>query len=118
MESDNASMDDSNVIPHEQYVKHCEESVVPNDASSAQDELHEYSAFPDDSVYTRLKIQKDQLAWYEQCAKLELTDKERKLQSQMCTFITERKLREEMLNEKIESLQKQLEHTVKQKLDI
>ena len=42
MESDNASMEDSNVIPYEQYVKHCEESVVPSDASSAQDELHEY----------------------------------------------------------------------------
>ena len=111
-------MDDSNVIPYEQYVKHCEESVVPNDASSAQDELHEYSAFPDESIHTRFKIQKDQLAWYEQCAKLELTDKERKMQSQMCTFITERNLREETLNEKIESLQKQLEHSVKQKQEI
>ena len=106
MESDSASMDDSNVIPHEQYVKHCEESVVPNDASFAQDELHEYSAFPDDSVYTRLKIQKDQLAWYEQCAKLELTNKEWMMESQMCTFITERNLREEILKGEIVSLQK------------
>ena len=118
MESDNASMDDSNVIPYEQYVKHCEESVVPSDASSAQDELHEYSVFPDDSIHTRLNIQKDQLAWYEQCAKFELTEREQMMKSQMCTFIIERNLREETLNEKIVFLQKQLEQSIKQKQEI
>ena len=80
--------------------------------------MHEYSVFPDESIHNRLKIQKDQLAWYEQCAKFELTNKERMMESQMCTFITERNLREGMLNEKIESLQKQLEHTGQQKLEI
>ena len=95
--------------------------VVPSSAFSAHNddhELHEYTAFPDDSLHTRLKICRDQLAWYEQCAKFELTEREQMLESQMCTFITERNLREETSREELFSLQKQLDQTVKQKQEI
>ena len=120
-DSDNANMGNSNIVPYEQYVKHNEESVVPSSASSVQNddhELHEYTTFPDDSLHTRLKICRDQLAWYEQCAKFELTEREQRMESQMCTFITERNLREETLKKELVSLQKQFDQTVKQKQEI
>ena len=94
-------MDNNNVIPYEQYVKHNVESVVPSGASSVVNnacELHENTVFiPDDSLTTRFNIYKDQVATYEQRAKFELIEWEQKMDSQMRTFLTERNLREENL---------------------
>nr|GEW32404.1 hypothetical protein [Tanacetum cinerariifolium] len=73
LDSDNADMGNSNVIPYEQYVKHNEEFVVPSGASSIQYDdymLHENSVYvPDDSFTTTFNIYKDQVAIYEQHAK-------------------------------------------------
>nr|GFB71799.1 hypothetical protein [Tanacetum cinerariifolium] len=93
LDSDSADMGNSNVIPYEQYVKHSEESVVPSGASSVQYDdymLHENSAnVLDDSFTTTLNIYKDQVAIYEQRAKIELTDREQKMDDQMRMLIQE-----------------------------
>nr|GEV59680.1 UBN2 domain-containing protein [Tanacetum cinerariifolium] len=67
------------------------ESVVPSGASSVQYDyymLHENSAYvPDDSFTTTLNIYKDQVATYKQRAKFKLTDREQKMDDQMCMLI-------------------------------
>nr|GEW94391.1 retrovirus-related Pol polyprotein from transposon TNT 1-94 [Tanacetum cinerariifolium] len=88
-----ADMSNSNVIPYEQYVKHNEESIVPSGASSVQYDdymLHENNAYiPDDSFTTTLNIYEDQVAIYEQHAKIELTDREQKMDDQIHMLIQE-----------------------------
>lgn len=80
VESDTANMGNNHVIPYEQYVKHDDVSVLPCSASSVLNDdyvLHVNTAFiPDDSLTTRLNIYKDQVAIYEQRAKIELTERE------------------------------------------
>nr|GEW50267.1 reverse transcriptase domain-containing protein [Tanacetum cinerariifolium] len=116
LDSDSADIGNSNVIPYEQYVKHNEESVIPSGASSVQYDdymLHENSAYvPDDSFTTTLDIYKDQVAIYEQRAKFKLTDREQKMDDQMCMLIQEHNFREEKLKKKLHSLQLQLNQTI------
>lgn len=119
VESNTADMGNTNVIPYEHYVKHNVESVVPNDESSVDHdlcELDEYTAnVADDTLTTRIKILKDQVTIYQQRAKFELTEREQKMDWQMCAYITERNLKEEALRKEIKSLQNQIDQTVKQK---
>jgi hypothetical protein len=88
-ESDIANMGNSNVIPYKHYVKHNEASVVPNSASSVLNDgyvMHENTAvIPDESLTTKHNIYNDQVAIHEQHAELELTEREQKMDNQMCT---------------------------------
>ena len=58
------------------------------------------------------------MTFYHQRAKFELTEREQKMNWQMCNYITENNLKEEALKRKIKSLQKKIDHTVKQKQEI
>nr|GEW28995.1 retrovirus-related Pol polyprotein from transposon TNT 1-94 [Tanacetum cinerariifolium] len=119
LDSDNADMSYSNVIPYEQYVKHNKESIVPSGASSVQYDdymLHENSTYvSDDSFTITLNIYKDQVAIYEQRAKFELIDHEQKMDDQMRILIQEHNFREEKLKKELHSLQLQLNHTIHHK---
>ena len=81
-ELDIANMGNSNFVPYEQYVMHNVDPVVSSDISSVDDnvcELDEYIAVaPDDTLTTRINILKDQVRCYEQRAKFELTEREKK----------------------------------------
>ncbi|GJX06899.1 hypothetical protein Tco_0194831 [Tanacetum coccineum] len=112
----------SEVLNLENAIDHHEipnEFVVPSGASSVQYDdnmLQENSAYvSDDSITTRLNIYKDQVAIYEQRAKFDLTDREQKMDDQMCILIQERNFREEKLKKELHSLQLQLRHTVQHK---
>nr|GEW76008.1 hypothetical protein [Tanacetum cinerariifolium] len=119
LDSDSTDMGNSNIIPHEQYVKHNKglvipsgESFVPNDAYV----MHENSAYvPDDSFTTTLNIYKDQVAIYEQHEKFKLTDRESKMDDQMRMLIQERNFREEKLKKELHSLQLQFNHAIHHK---
>jgi hypothetical protein len=120
--SHTTNMGNSDVLPCEQYMNHNEESIVPCSASFVVDndcDLHEHTVYiPDDTMTTRLNILKDQMTYYEQRAKFELTEREQKMDWKMCAYIIERNLKEETLKQELKSLQNQLDQTVKQKQEI
>jgi hypothetical protein len=122
VDSDVVDMENSNVDPCEQHVKHNEVSVEPCCASSVLNDdyvLHENTAFiPDDSLTTRLNTLKDQVTIYEQRAKFELTEREQKMDWQMRVYVSEHNKKEETLKMELESLKKQLDQSVKQKQEI
>ncbi|GJW96707.1 retrovirus-related pol polyprotein from transposon TNT 1-94 [Tanacetum coccineum] len=80
IDSTSVDMGNSNVIPYEQYLSVDNISVVPSCASSALNDVCVSSdnvAFvPHDPIATELKIYKEQVTIYEQCAKFELTERE------------------------------------------
>jgi hypothetical protein len=122
VDSDVVDMGKCKVDPCEQHLKHNEVSVVQCSASSVLNDdcvLHEYTAYsPDDSLTTRFNILKDQVAMYEQRARFELTGREQNMEWQMRAYISENNLKGETLKKELQSLQKQLDQTVKQKQEI
>jgi predicted nucleic acid-binding Zn-ribbon protein len=112
----------NNIVPYEQYVKHNVESVVPSDISSADEEmcdLHEYTVVaPNDTLNTRINTLRDQVSFYEQRAKFELTEREQKMELQMHAYITEQNLKEMAFKQEIQSIQSQLERAFKEKQEI
>ena len=120
--SNSVDMGNTNVIPYEQYAKHNDESVAQNDESPENHNMCDvigYSAYvPDDTLTTRIKILKDQVTIYQQRAKFELTEREQKMDWQMCAYITETNRKEEALRREIRSLQNQIEQIVQQKQEI
>ncbi|PWA78868.1 Retrovirus-related Pol polyprotein from transposon TNT 1-94 [Artemisia annua] len=122
IDSNSADMGNSNVVPYEQYLKQSVETALPSDDSSVNNDTCEYDEYtaviPDDTLTTRINILKDQVNMYQQRAKFELTEREQKMNWQMCTYITERNLKEEELRGEIKSLQNQIDQTVKQKQEI
>ncbi|GJV35116.1 integrase, catalytic region, zinc finger, CCHC-type containing protein [Tanacetum coccineum] len=89
IDSNNADMGNSNVIPYEQYLTTNDVSVVPSCASSAPNTAY---VLIDNNVYTpneplviELAIYKEQVAIYEQRAKFELTEREQRMDDQMRT---------------------------------
>jgi hypothetical protein len=115
-------MENSNIISYERYVSENGPSVVLSNTASVdliEYELHEHIVCnPDDSLTTRLNILKDQVSIYEQRAKFELTEREQKMEWQMRAYITENNSKQETLKRELISLQKQLNQSVKQKLEI
>ncbi|PWA93819.1 Integrase, catalytic region, Zinc finger, CCHC-type, Peptidase aspartic, catalytic [Artemisia annua] len=122
IDSDPADMGNSNVVSCEQYLKRNVETALPSDDSSVENEIGEYDEYtaviPDGTLTTRINILKDQVNMYQQRVKFELTEREQKMDWQMCTYITERNLKEEELRMEIKSLQNQIDQTVKQKQEI
>ncbi|GJZ25691.1 hypothetical protein Tco_0569944 [Tanacetum coccineum] len=117
IDSDNADMGNSNVIPYEQYMTSNDVSVVPSDASYAPNNAY---VLIDDNVHTtheplvtELAIYKEQVAIYEQRAKFELTEREQRMDDQMRTFIQSRNQMEEKLKQELHSVKLQLNHSLK-----
>ncbi|GJU06265.1 hypothetical protein Tco_1122695 [Tanacetum coccineum] len=73
IDSTSVHMGNSNVIPYEQYLSVDNISVVPSYTSSALNNVcvssDNYAFVPHDPIATELKIYKEQVAIYEQCAK-------------------------------------------------
>ena len=122
MDSNSENTGNTNVIPYEHYLKNDVESVVPSDDSFANLEPCEPDHFTDyvsdDTLTTRIKILKEQVTMYQQRAKFELTEREQKMNWQMCAYITETNLKEEELRKEINFLKNQLDQTVNQKQEI
>ncbi|GJR42581.1 retrovirus-related pol polyprotein from transposon TNT 1-94 [Tanacetum coccineum] len=76
-----------NVIPYEKYLLVDNISVVPSCVSSALNDVcvssDNYAFVPHDPIATELKIYKEQVAIYEQCAKFELTECQQRIDDQM-----------------------------------
>jgi hypothetical protein len=122
VELDIAYMGNSNFVPYEQYVKHNVNSVVSSDISSVDDNVCEHDEYtavaPDDTLTTRINILKDQVRCYEQRAKFELTEREKKMDWKMHAYITEQNLKEEVFKQEIKSVKNQLDRAVKEKQEI
>ncbi|GJU56107.1 hypothetical protein Tco_1229821 [Tanacetum coccineum] len=87
IDSNNANMGNSNVIPYEQYLTTNDVFVVPSCASSALNTAYVLSDnnvhTPNELLVTELAIYKEQVAIYEQCAKFKLTEREQRMDDQM-----------------------------------
>ncbi|GKG25076.1 hypothetical protein Tco_0395704, partial [Tanacetum coccineum] len=98
IDSASADMGNSNVIPYEHYLTANNISVVPSCASSVPNDacvLHDIDAYvPHDPIATELNIYKEQVAIYEQRATFELTEREQKMDEQMCMRIQDHNKKE------------------------
>ncbi|GJX25388.1 hypothetical protein Tco_0231684 [Tanacetum coccineum] len=120
----------SNIIPYDQYVEDNEEHVVQSNVSSVRndalmsilDEMHEQGVqsmsvnkqdkVVNDSVTSELARYKELVGVYEQRAKFELTDRERKIDEQMRIIISDRNRKETSLKSELHSAQLQLRSTL------
>ncbi|GKA81363.1 hypothetical protein Tco_0788055 [Tanacetum coccineum] len=122
---------DSNIIPYDQYVEDNEEHVVQSNVSSVRndalmsilDEMHEQGV-QSRSANKQVKVVNDTLTFinlrdirktvgvYEQRAKFELTDRERKIDEQMRIIISDRNRKETSLKSELHSAQLQLRSTL------
>ncbi|GJU89243.1 hypothetical protein Tco_1301666 [Tanacetum coccineum] len=109
-------MGNSNVIPYEQYLSVNNVSVVPSCASSALNYacvLFNNDAYvPHDPISTELKIYKEHIAIYEQCAKFELTEREQTIDDKMRMPIQNRNKMEENIKKELHSVKLQLNSTM------
>ncbi|GJR13949.1 retrovirus-related pol polyprotein from transposon TNT 1-94 [Tanacetum coccineum] len=130
VDSDADYTSDSNIIPYDQYVKDNEEHVVQSNVSSVRndalmsilDEMHEQGVqsmsvnkqdkVVNDSVTSELARYKELVGVYEQRAKFELTDRERKIDEQMRIIISDRNRKETSLKSELHSAQLQLRSTL------
>ncbi|GJY17711.1 hypothetical protein Tco_0389202 [Tanacetum coccineum] len=118
---------DSNIIPYNQYLEDNEENGVQSNVSSVQNdalmsiinEMHEEGVQqgvqsrlankPDkvvnDSLTSELARYKELVGVYEQRAKFELTDRERKIDEQMRIIISDRNRKETSLKSELHSAQ-------------
>ncbi|GJT63197.1 retrovirus-related pol polyprotein from transposon TNT 1-94, partial [Tanacetum coccineum] len=121
---------DSNIIPYDQYVEDNEEHVVQSNVSSVRndalmsiiDDMHEQGVqsmsvnkqdkVVNDSVTSELARYKELVGVYEQRAKFELTDRERKIDEQMRIIISDRNRKETSLKSELHSAQLQLRSTL------
>ncbi|GJX91896.1 hypothetical protein Tco_0345222, partial [Tanacetum coccineum] len=134
VDSDADYTSDSNIIPYDQYVEDNEEHVVQSNVSSVRndalmsilDEMHEQGVqsmsvnkqdkVVNDSVTSELARYKELVGVYEQRAKFELTDRERKIDEQMRIIISDRNQKETSLKSELHSAQLQLLPTGKPKV--
>ncbi|GJY52596.1 hypothetical protein Tco_0443443 [Tanacetum coccineum] len=121
---------DSNIIPYDQYVEDNEEHVVQSNVSSVRndalmsiiDDMHEQGVqsvsankqvkVVNNSVTSELARYKELVGVYEQRAKFELTDRERKIDEQMRIIISDRNRKETSLKSELHSAQLQLRSTL------
>ncbi|GJZ77041.1 hypothetical protein Tco_0641713 [Tanacetum coccineum] len=87
IDSNNADMGNSNVIPYEQYLTTNDASVVPSFASSTPNTTYvvidNNVHTPNEPLVTELAIYKEQVSIYEQRAKFELTERQQRMDDQM-----------------------------------
>ncbi|GJS56873.1 hypothetical protein Tco_0651657 [Tanacetum coccineum] len=99
IDSNNADMGNSNVIPYKQYLTTNDVSVVPSCASSALNTAYvlidNNVHTPNEPLVTELAIYKEQVAIYEQRAKFKLTEREQRMDDQMRILIQDRNRMEE-----------------------
>ncbi|GJX92697.1 retrovirus-related pol polyprotein from transposon TNT 1-94 [Tanacetum coccineum] len=130
VDSDADYTSDSNIIPYDQYVEDNEEHVVQSNVSSVRndalmsiiDDMHEQGVqsmsvnkqdkVVNDSVTSELARYKELVRVYEQRAKFELTDRERKIDEQMRIIISDRNRKETSLKSELHSAQLQLRSTL------
>ncbi|GJY80368.1 integrase, catalytic region, zinc finger, CCHC-type containing protein [Tanacetum coccineum] len=121
---------DSNIISYDQYMEDNEEHVVQSNVSSVRNdalmsilnEMHEQGVqsmsvnkqdkVVNDSVTSELARYKELVGVYEQRAKFELTDRERKIDEQMRIIISDRNRKETSLKSELHSAQLQLRSTL------
>ncbi|GJX01931.1 hypothetical protein Tco_0185844 [Tanacetum coccineum] len=117
IDSNVATLGNSNVIPYEQYLSVNEVSVEPSCASSVLIDafvLYDNNVYiPHDPLVTELSIYKQQVAMYEQRAKFDLTLREQKMDEQMRILIQDHNQKEENLKNEIHSVKLQLNSTIK-----
>ncbi|GJW29210.1 retrovirus-related pol polyprotein from transposon TNT 1-94 [Tanacetum coccineum] len=117
IDSNNADMGNSNVIPYEQYLTTNDVSVVPSCASSAPNTAYvlidNNVHTPNEPLVTKLAIYKEQVAIYEQRAKFELTEREQRMDDQMRILIQDRNRMKEKLKQELHSVKLQLNHSIK-----
>ncbi|GJR48787.1 hypothetical protein Tco_1316890 [Tanacetum coccineum] len=115
-DSTSVYMGNSNVIPYEQYLSVNNISGVTSCASSTLNNvcvLSDNDAFiPQDPIANELKIYKEQVAIYKQCAKFELTKREQRMDDQMRMLIQNRNKTEENLKKELHSVKLQLNSTM------
>ncbi|GJR78895.1 hypothetical protein Tco_0149680 [Tanacetum coccineum] len=98
---------DSNIILYDQYVEDHKENVgVKSRLANNPDKV------VNDSLTSELAIYKELVGVYEQRAKFELTDRERKLDEQMRIIISDRNRKETSLKSELHSAQLQLHSTL------
>ncbi|GJZ52380.1 hypothetical protein Tco_0606895 [Tanacetum coccineum] len=130
VDSDADYTSDNNIIPYDQYVEDNKEHVVQSNVSSVRndalmsilDEMHEQGVqsmsvnkqdkVVNDSVTSELSRYKELVGVYEQRAKFELTDRERKIDEQMRIIISDRNRKETSLKSELHSAQLQLRSTL------
>ncbi|GJX07511.1 hypothetical protein Tco_0195443 [Tanacetum coccineum] len=121
---------DSNIIRNDQYVEDNEEHVIQSNVSSVRndalmsilDEMHEQGVqsrsankqvkVVNDTLTSELARYKELVGVYEQRAKFELTDRERKIDEQMRIIISDRNRKETSLKSELHSAQLQLRSTL------
>ncbi|GKA68058.1 hypothetical protein Tco_0767975 [Tanacetum coccineum] len=117
IDSNNADIGNSNVIPYEQYLTTNDVSVVPSCASSALNTAYvlidNNVHTPNKSLVTELAIYKEQVPIYEQRAKFELTEQEQRMDDQMRILIQDRNRMVENLKQELHSIKLQLNHSIK-----
>ncbi|GJZ35050.1 retrovirus-related pol polyprotein from transposon TNT 1-94 [Tanacetum coccineum] len=117
IDSNNADMGNSNVIPYEQYLTTNDVSVVPSCTSFALNTTYvvidNNVHTPNEPLVTELAIYKEQVAIYEQRAKFELTEREQRMDDQMRILIQDRNRMEEKLKQELHSVKLQLNHSIK-----
>ncbi|GKC25186.1 putative ribonuclease H-like domain-containing protein [Tanacetum coccineum] len=130
VDSDADYTSDSNIILYDQYVEDNEEHVVQSNVSSVRndalmlilDEMHEQGVqsrsankqvkVVNDTLTSELARYKELVGVYEQRAKFELTDRERKIDEQMRIIISDRNRKETSLKSELHSAQLQLRSTL------
>ncbi|GJX50241.1 retrovirus-related pol polyprotein from transposon TNT 1-94 [Tanacetum coccineum] len=119
IDSNNADMGNSNVIPYEQYLTTNDVYVVPTCASSTLNTAYvlidNNVHTPNEPLVTELAIYKEQFVIYEQRAKFELTKREQRMDDQMRILIQDRNRMEEKIKQELHSVKLQLNHSIKLK---
>ncbi|GJV64594.1 hypothetical protein Tco_1475422 [Tanacetum coccineum] len=130
VDSDADYTSDSNIILYDQYVEDNEEHAVQSNVSSVRNdalmsilnEIHEQGVqsmlankqvkVVNDTLTSELARYKELVEVYEQRAKFELTDRERKIDEQMRIIISDRNRKETYLKSKLHFAQLQLRSTL------
>ncbi|GJS83307.1 hypothetical protein Tco_0749848 [Tanacetum coccineum] len=102
VDSDAEYTSDSNIILYEQYVKDNAEQVVQSN-----------NKVVNESLTAELARYKEQVELYEKRARLELTEREQKIDEQLRIIITNRNYKEESLKRELHSVKMQLNSTIK-----
>nr|GEW36778.1 ribonuclease H-like domain-containing protein [Tanacetum cinerariifolium] len=118
------------ICEHHEYVKDNAELVVQNNASSVPNdaymmiinEMHEkpvkcvsmkaQTKVVDASLIVKHVTYKEQVKLYERWAKIELTEREQKIEEQLRIVITDRNIKEENLKKELHSVKMQLNSTI------
>ncbi|GKF05289.1 hypothetical protein Tco_0035957, partial [Tanacetum coccineum] len=106
VDSDVDYTSDSNIIPYDQYVEDNKEHAVQSRSANKQVKV------VNDTLTSELARYKELVGVYEQRAKFELTDRERKIDEQMRITISDRNRKETSLKSELHSAQILLSSTV------